>query len=98
MAVNKPSKTHTSFLRRLLVAYIIDSGSNSVSDIVDVSGMSRRTVQDVIKSLPELEMRIEYSGRGKARKYHITSWGAVNKEWTENNIQYICDLLSCPSS
>ncbi|MBE8572491.1 helix-turn-helix domain-containing protein, partial [Vibrio sp. OPT46] len=34
MKDNKPSKTQTSFLRRLLVAYLIDRGFNTVPAIV----------------------------------------------------------------
>ncbi|MBF4291574.1 helix-turn-helix domain-containing protein, partial [Vibrio anguillarum] len=41
----KPSKTQTSFLRRVLVAYLIDTGKNTVPLVMEATGMPRRTAQ-----------------------------------------------------
>lgn len=37
------SKTKSSFYRRLYVAYLIDSGTASVPEIMAATGMPRRT-------------------------------------------------------
>ncbi|ABM02140.1 conserved hypothetical protein [Psychromonas ingrahamii 37] len=87
----KPSKTQTSFLRRLLVAYLIDNDFNTVPKIIDATGMPRRTAQDTIKALHEIEVKIEQSARGE---YRITDWGAVNKDWVKNNLRHVCEVLS----
>ncbi|GAD91374.1 hypothetical protein VHA01S_088_00040 [Vibrio halioticoli NBRC 102217] len=63
----KPSKTQTSFLRRLLVAYLIDTGKNTVPLVMDATGMPRRTAQDTIKALNKLEIDIEQFNRGEYR-------------------------------
>ncbi|PKH01551.1 hypothetical protein CXF72_15865 [Psychromonas sp. MB-3u-54] len=88
---SKPSKTQTSFLRRLLVAYLIDNDFNTVPKIIDATGMPRRTAQDTIKALHEIEIKIEQSVRGE---YRITDWGAVNKDWVKNNLRHVCEVLS----
>ncbi|WP_447026251.1 helix-turn-helix domain-containing protein [Vibrio sp. B1Z05] len=89
----KPSKTQTSFLRRLLVAYLIDTGKNTVPLVMDATGMPRRTAQDTIKALNELEIDIEQFNRGE---YRINSWGAVNRNWIKNNFTHVCSVLTYP--
>ncbi|NCO46255.1 MAG: helix-turn-helix domain-containing protein, partial [Vibrio sp.] len=70
----KPSKTQTSFLRRLLVAYLIDTGKNTVPLVMEATGMPQRTAQDTIKALHEIEIKVEQFNRGE---YRILDWGAV---------------------
>lgn len=89
----KPSKTQTSFMRRLLVAYLIDTGKNSVPLIMEATGMPRRTAQDTIKALNELEIDVEQFNRGE---YRINSWGAVNRNWIKSNFTHVCGVLSYP--
>ncbi|CAH6954681.1 conserved hypothetical protein [Vibrio chagasii] len=89
----KPSKTQTSFLRRLMVAYLIDTGRNTVPFIIETTGMPRRTAQDTIKALNELEIEIEQYNRGY---YRILSWGAVDRNWIRNNFAHVCSVLSYP--
>ncbi|EHA1127114.1 hypothetical protein FG475_18725 [Vibrio navarrensis] len=88
---DKPSKTQTSFLRRLLVAFLIDTGKNSVPLIMETTGMPRRTAQDTIKALNELEINVEQFNRGE---YRINSWGAVNRNWIKNNFLHVCAIIS----
>lgn len=88
---DKPSKTQTSFLRRVLVAYLIDLGKNTVPQIMEVTGMPRRTAQDTIKALNELEIKVDQYNRGE---YRISNWGAVNRDWIENNFTHVCSVLS----
>ncbi|MGI2040165.1 helix-turn-helix domain-containing protein [Shewanella frigidimarina] len=90
---DKPSKTQTSFLRRILVAYLIDLGKNTVPQVMEVTGMPRRTAQDTIKALNELEIEVEQYNRGK---YRIKNWGAVNRSWIKNNFTHVCSVLSYP--
>ncbi|AZS26508.1 hypothetical protein DYL72_15480 [Vibrio anguillarum] len=89
--MDKPSKTQTSFFRRLLVAYLIDTGTNTVPAIIKATGMPRRTAQDTIKALHEIEIKVEQLKRGV---YRIDSWGAVNQDWIKNNFKHVCDVLS----
>ncbi|MEZ8733812.1 helix-turn-helix domain-containing protein [Vibrio sp. 10N.239.312.D08] len=91
--IEKPSKTQTSFLRRLLVAYLIDTGKNTVPLVMDATGMPRRTAQDTIKALHEIEIKVEQFNRGE---YRIEDWGAVNRDWIKNNFKHVCGVLSYP--
>lgn len=57
------SKTKSSFYRRLYVAYLIDSGTASVPEIMAATGMPRRTAQDTIAALEELDIVCEFEQR-----------------------------------
>ncbi|EGH06332.1 hypothetical protein Pgy4_01410, partial [Pseudomonas savastanoi pv. glycinea str. race 4] len=51
------SKTKSSFYRRLYVAYLIDSKlASSVPELTAVTGMPRRTAQDTISALSDLDI------------------------------------------
>jgi hypothetical protein len=89
----KPSKTHTSFLRRLLVAHLIATGRNTVPLIIEATGMPRRTAQDTIKALGELEIKLEQCMRGE---YLIVNWGAVDPCWIDTHLEHVCDVLNYP--
>ena len=55
------SKTKTSFYRRLYVAWLIDSGTaDSVPALMAATGMPRRTAQDTLSALEELDIRCEF--------------------------------------
>ncbi len=92
----KPSKTKTSFYRRLYIAYLIDSGINSVPAIIETTGMPKRTAQDTIVALKELAIDVEFIGATKNGYYKIISWGAVSKTWVEKHIEHIKDVLQYP--
>jgi hypothetical protein len=90
------SKTKTSFYRRLYVAYLIECGINTVPAIMDTTGMPRRTAQDTISALEEIDISCKFVGANKDGKYEIGDWGAINKTWIQANIQHIKDVLMYP--
>lgn len=87
------SKTKTSFYRRLYVAYLIDSGVNSVQQLLDATGMPRRTLQDTLAALHELDISLESHGGTKALTYSIVDWGAIRKDWVESHLQHVKGVL-----
>ena len=89
----KHSKTKTSYYRRLYIAYLIDSGTNTVPAIREATGMPRRTAQDTILALSEIGIECEFVGATKAGMYKITSWSAIRKDWIKHNLQHIKDVL-----
>ncbi|NIB40804.1 helix-turn-helix domain-containing protein [Pseudomaricurvus alkylphenolicus] len=93
---NKPSKTKTSFYRRLYLAYLIERGINTVPKIIAVTDMPRRTAQDTISALHELDIQCRFEGANKDGCYRILDWGAVNPQWIQDNIRRICELLDYP--
>lgn len=92
----KPSKTKTSFFRRLYVAYLIDTGVNTVPAIMKNTGMPKRTAQDTIAALHELEIAVEFVGATKNGAYIVKDWGPLRKEWVAINVSKVKNLLSYP--
>lgn len=90
------SKTKTSFYRRLYVAYLIERGINTVPAIMEATGMPRRTAQDTILALEEIDIGCNFVGANKDGNYRITTWGAIDKKWIDANIQHIKEVLSYP--
>lgn len=95
------SKTKSSFYRRLYVAYLIDSGiASSVPALTDVTGMPRRTAQDTIAALSDLDIVCEFEqldgARNHAGGYRIRDWGAIDRRWIEGNLQAVKMVLGYP--
>ena len=89
----KPSKTKTSFYRRLLVAHLIDHGVNTVPLIMAETGMPRRTAQDTLLALGELHIECQFVGAKKDGAYEIQDWGAINKKWVKTQLSLIKETL-----
>ncbi|SDL72879.1 hypothetical protein SAMN05661010_02445 [Modicisalibacter muralis] len=94
------SKTRTSFYRRLYVAHLIDSGTASVPALIEATGMPRRTAQDTIGALAELDIVCEFEQQPGARNhighYVIRDWGAIDKRWVTANLPRIKNVLGYP--
>jgi hypothetical protein len=95
------SKTRSSFYRRLYVAWLIDSGSaSSVPALMAATGMPRRTAQDTLVALGELDIDCvfeqEAGERNNAGHYAIRDWGAVNREWVAAHLPQIRAVLGYP--
>lgn len=92
------SKTKTSFYRRLFVAYLIDQGVASVPALIEVTGMPRRTAQDTIASLAELDIECTFEKDAGERHnighYRINSWGAVDPQWVAQHAEYLRNTLN----
>ncbi|MEW6461126.1 MULTISPECIES: helix-turn-helix domain-containing protein [Pseudomonas] len=95
------SKTKTSFYRRLYVAWLIDSGAaTSVPALMEATGMPRRTAQDTLSALIELDIDCQFAqGQGErnnAGQYLIRDWGPIDKRWIAGNLQQIKTTLGYP--
>jgi hypothetical protein len=95
---NPTSKTRTSFYRRLYVAWLIDSGAAcNVPALIAATGMPRRTAQDTLAALAELDIDCVFSQHGGERNnaghYHIRDWGPINPEWIANHLPAIKAIL-----
>ncbi|MBJ9974865.1 winged helix-turn-helix domain-containing protein [Pseudomonas sp. S75] len=95
------SKTKSSFYRRLYVAWLIDSHTAaSVPALVDATGMPRRTAQDTIAALADLDIVCEFEQQSGARNhaghYRIRDWGAIDRQWIERNLTQIRQVLGYP--
>lgn len=97
------SKTRSSFYRRLYVAWLIDSGgADSVPALIAATGMPRRTAQDTLAALAELDIDCVFEqadgARNNAGHYRIRDWGAIDRAWVGNNLVRIRDTLGYPST
>lgn len=95
------SKTKSSFYRRLYVAWLIDSQTaSSVPALVEATGMPRRTAQDTIAALADLDIICEFEqedgARNHAGHYRIRDWGAIDKQWIAGHLGQIRTVLGYP--
>jgi hypothetical protein len=95
------SKTKSSFYRRLYVAYLIDSRiASSVPALMEATGMPRRTAQDTIAALADLDILCEFEqldgARNHAGGYQIREWGAIDKDWITQHLVQIKAVLGYP--
>ncbi|MCS4283668.1 hypothetical protein M2396_001961 [Pseudomonas sp. BIGb0278] len=95
------SKTKSSFYRRLYVAWLIDSQTAaSVPALTEATGMPRRTAQDTIAALADLDIICEFEqesgARNHAGQYRIRDWGAIDKQWIGAHLVHIRQVLGYP--
>lgn len=95
------SKTRSSFYRRLYLAWLIDSGTaRSVAELLAATGMPRRTAQDTLAALEELDIDclfVQQPGeRNNAGHYLIRDWGAINPQWVARHLPQIKAVLGYP--
>lgn len=95
------SKTRTSFYRRLYVAYLIDGGfATSVPAITQATGMPRRTAQDTLAALGELDIDCVFEQADGARhqsgRYVIRDWGPIDAGWVARNAGQLAETLGYP--
>jgi hypothetical protein len=90
---DKHSKTKKSYYRRLYVAHLIDNGINTVPLLLDSTGMPKRTLQDTILALAEMDIVCASIGGTKNRSYSIEEWGAINKNYIKDSLQHIKGVL-----
>ena len=95
------SKTRSSFYRRLYVAYLIDQGVSSVPALVSTCGMPRRTAQDTIASLAELDIECQFQPtqgeRHNSGEYRIISWGPIDPAWVKKQASQLAEALDYPA-
>jgi len=94
------SKTRMSFYRRLYVAHLIATGSASVPAITEATGMPRRTAQDTLTALAELDIRCEFEHRAGAPHnigaYVIHDWGPIDRAWVATHAERLRTALGYP--
>ncbi len=95
------SKTRTSFYRRLYVAWLIHSGNaTSVPALMAATGMPRRTAQDTLAALAELDIICDFQQhngeRNNAGHYFISDWGPIDPDWISAHLAQIKNLLGYP--
>lgn len=94
------SKTQSSFYRRLYVAYLVARDVDSLPAIIDATGMPRRTAQDTLAALTELDIDCSFEPTpGKPHnigQYVIRDWGPFDPDWLDQHAERLCKALGYP--
>lgn len=95
------NKTKSSFYRRLYVACLIHSGvASTVPELTELTGMPRRTAQDTIAALADLDILCVFEQQEGARHhaghYRIHDWGAIDPGWVAHNLARLSEALGYP--
>ncbi|MEJ2444993.1 MAG: helix-turn-helix domain-containing protein [Exilibacterium sp.] len=95
--MNTASKQKRAFYRKLYLSYLIDTEKHSVPSLQQKTGMPRRTIQDCLKTLSDINIRCEFvpiaGARNNAGFYRIVSWGPIQQDWVRENIDRIVGTL-----
>ncbi len=82
-----------TFCRRLLITHLIATDERpSVPQLMSVTGWPRRTIQDIIKALPGMGIKLHFQQDGKRNNdgyYVIESWGAIDPNWVQAQLEEI---------
>ena len=69
----------------------------SVPALMAVTGMPRRTAQDTLAALAELDIDCHFEQldgeRNNAGHYRIKDWGPINRDWIANHLSAIKAVL-----
>lgn len=95
------NKTKSSFYRRLYVAYLIHSSlATTVPELTELTGMPRRTAQDTIAALADLDILCVFEQQEGARHhaghYRIRDWGAIDPAWVQQHLARLGQVLGYP--
>lgn len=99
--MSSPSKTRTCFYRRLYVAHLIEQGIDTVPSLMAATGMPRRTAQDTLAALEELDICCRFipepGQRHNVGHYTVEDWGPIASEWVSANAEHLRKTLGYPS-
>ncbi|MBM7036477.1 hypothetical protein ST37_11235 [Vibrio sp. qd031] len=82
------------FARRLYLAMLVETIEKpNVPKLIELTGWPRRTIQDVLKALPGIGIKVAFVQDGRRHNdgyYQLSDWGPVEKDWVyshENDIR-----------
>lgn len=92
------SKAARAFQRKLYLAWLISQQEHSLKSLQALTGMPRRTLQDTLKTLPDLGIRYgfeQHSGeRNNQGHYRLLDWGPIDASWVARHAEEIRQGLS----
>lgn len=78
------------FYRKLYITHLIEDGKNSVPMITEMTGLHRRSVQDLIAKLDTIGIIcISVKGESNQQHFEIKSWGYISSKAVKKNLPYI---------
>lgn len=95
------SKAARAFQRKLYLAWLISEQSHNLGTLQEATGMPRRTLQDTLKSLPDIGIHCEFEQRAGERnnqgRYRISDWGPIDPRWIAAHSDSLADALAVPA-
>lgn len=79
--------------KRLYLLSLIDKGVNTVPMLEVETGMSKRSIEALIKSFVDLDVELKRVGSDRTGWYEIKSWGFIDKEYVETHLHHIKDVV-----
>lgn len=95
---SEASKQQKAFLRKLYLAYLIDSEQHNLLSLSKETGMPRRTLQDAISAFKDIGVECEFVQQGQRNNagfYQIKAWGPISPAWVDSHIDEVEALLLC---
>lgn len=90
-------KLNSTFARRLLISHLVNTIHRpSVPALMIETGWPRRTIQDVIKAIPGLGIKIHFKQDGRRNNdgyYVIDNWGPFDPHWVDRNLKSLQSSL-----
>ncbi len=94
------SKQKLAFYRKLYLCHLIHTGEHNVPSLSKITGMPRRTIQDCLKVMHDVDVHIGFeqsSGkRFNSGSYRIQDWGCIQPHWIAANFVSIAKILGLP--
>lgn len=73
------------FARRLYLALLVENLERpNVPKLIETTGWPRRTIQDVLKALPEIGIELSFVQDGRRHNdgyYQLSNWGPFDSQW-----------------
>ena len=84
-------KYNSAFARRLVISHLVNTIDRpSVPALMQETGWPRRTIQDVIKAIPGLGIKIHFKQDGRRNNdgyYVIDNWGPFDPAWVGSHLK-----------
>lgn len=91
------TELNPTFCRRLLTAHLIDQVERpNLPELMQRTGWPRRTLQDIIKALPGMGIRVAFEQDGVRHNdgyYRLDDWGPIDARWVHAHLDRIAELL-----
>lgn len=93
----RTGRAHSSFIRKLYIAFLIETGKHNLITLAEFTKMHKRTVETALRGLPDIGIEYEFKQSGPRNRhgyYVITKgWELINRDWVQSNMDYIKSVL-----
>ncbi|PPC74447.1 hypothetical protein C4K68_26300 [Pokkaliibacter plantistimulans] len=92
------SKQQKAFYRKLYLSWLVAQQEHSLTSLVVLTAMPRRTIQDTLADLSDIGIDCQFvqreGGRHNEGYYQLCSWGPINPTWVEEHLPELLQALA----